>query len=157
MTAKQKRSTSRKGMLPPTYLLSAILVMAVLHFLLPLQQILTFPSRLLGIVPFLIGLTLNLAADGQFKQHMTAVKPSERPTSLITTGVYRVSRNPMYFGFVLILLGIAILTGSLSPLFIVPLFAVLMEVVFIRTEEHIMAVEFGEAWLVYKEQVRRWI
>jgi len=157
MAARESRSASKRGMLPPTYLLLAIVAMTAFHFRLPLRQILPFPWRLLGLLPFLIGLTLNLAADRQFKQQETTVKPFERSTSHITTGVYQISRNPMYLGFVLILLGIGILLGSLSPLLVVPPFGVLLEVVFIRAEERKMAAEFGQAWHIYKEQVRRWI
>jgi protein-S-isoprenylcysteine O-methyltransferase Ste14 len=157
MTAEHEQSTSRESVTPPAYLLFAMLIMAVLHFLLPLRQLVAFPWRFAGIVPLVLGLTLNLAADRLLKQHRTTVKPFEKPTSLVTAGVYQVSGNPMYLGFVLILLGIAILMGFLSPFFIIPLFAMLIEVVFIRTEEHMMDVTFGETWLAYKAKVRRWI
>jgi len=146
-----------KGVQPPAYLLFAIVAMAILRILLPLRRVLASPWRFAGIVPLFLGLTLNLAADRLLKQHQTTVKPFEKPTSLVTTGVYQVSRNPMYLGFVLILLGIAVLMGSLSPFLIVLPFAVLIEVVFIRTEERMMNVTFGENWLVYKARVRRWI
>jgi protein-S-isoprenylcysteine O-methyltransferase Ste14 len=146
-----------KRLQPPTYLLFGILTMAAFDVLLPSRQVVAFPWRFVGIVPLVLGLTLNLAADRLLKQYRTTVKPSDEPTSLVTTGVYQVSRNPMYLGFVLILLGIAILMGSLSPFFIVPPFAVLMDVVFIRTEEHMMDATFGENWLAYKAKVRRWI
>jgi protein-S-isoprenylcysteine O-methyltransferase Ste14 len=157
MGVQQEQAVPKKHILPPTYLLAAIVLMAVLHFLLPLRRVLTFPWRLLGIVPFLVGVALNLAADRQFTRHGTTVKPFERSTSLITTGVYRISRNPMYLGFVLILLGIAVFLGSLSPFFITVVFAVLMDFVFIQTEERMIATEFGEAWLAYKAMVRKWV
>jgi protein-S-isoprenylcysteine O-methyltransferase Ste14 len=142
---------------PPAYLLFAIAATAVLHVLLPLYQIVAFPWRLAGIVPLVLGLALNLAADQLLKQRQTTVKPSEAPAALVTCGVYRISRNPMYLGFVLILVGIAILMGSASPFLAVALFAVLIDVVFIRTEESMMQAAFGDDWLVYRARVRRWI
>ncbi|MBW1910265.1 MAG: isoprenylcysteine carboxylmethyltransferase family protein [Deltaproteobacteria bacterium] len=104
-----------------------------------------------------IGIILNLVADGVFKKLGTTVKPFEESTALITTGVFRISRHPMYVGMVLILIGIAVLMGSLTPYAVIPVFAVLMEVVFIRVEERMLEEKFSEAWLVYKEKVRRWI
>lgn len=146
-----------KGVQPPAYLLFAIVAMAVLHVLLPLRRIVAFPWRLVGLVPLVLGLTLNLAADRLLKQHHTTVKPFEKSAAIVTGGVYQISRNPMYLGFVFILLGVAILMGSLSPFLVVPLFAVLIDPIFIRTEERMMHAAFGKDWLVYKAKVRRWI
>ena len=146
-----------KRMLPPTYLLLSIAAMAALHMLLPLRAVIVFPWRLLGVLPLVLGLALNLMADREFRQHETTVRPFERSTAMITSGVYRVGRNPMYLGFVLILLGVAIFLGSFSPFVVILLFAVLMDVGFIRVEERMMAVEYGEAWLAYKTKVRRWL
>jgi len=67
------------------------------------------------------------------------------------------TRNPMYLGFVCILVGIAILAGRLSP-FIVPiLFAFLMDRLFIRVEEKMLEEQFENEWNSYKNQTRRWI
>jgi protein-S-isoprenylcysteine O-methyltransferase Ste14 len=63
----------------------------------------------------------------------------------------------MYLGFTLMLLGIAIFLGALTPFIVVPIFALTMEYVFIRTEEPMMQETFGDAWQAYKAKVRRWI
>ena len=131
--------------------------MVVLHFVFPESKVIYFRWNLLGVVPLVIGIILNLVADGVFKKLGTTVKPFEESTALITTGVFRISRHPMYVGMVLILIGIAVLMGSLTPYAIIPVFAVLMEIVFIRVEERMLEEKFSEAWLVYKEKVRRWI
>lgn len=148
--------TARK-VLPPTYLLLGIVTMAALHMLLPVRHILVLPWRLLGVLPLVLGLALNLAADRQFKQAKTTVKPFQRSSALVTNGAYRICRHPMYLGFVLILSGIAILTGTLSPFLVVPAFVVLIKVLFIREEERMTAEEFGDAWLGYTARVRRWL
>ena len=96
-------------------------------------------------------------ADSAFHKAGTTVKPFQESTALITDGVFRISRHPMYLGFVMIMVGVALLLGSLTPWLIIPVFAVLMEVIFIRAEEHMLAEKFGSAWLAYKEKVRRWI
>jgi len=143
--------------LPPTYLFVAIVIMVVLHFLFPGTKLITLPWNLLGAVPLVLGIMMNLIADRAFKKVGITVKPYEKSTTLITEGVFRVSRHPMYVGFVLILLGIAIFVGSLTPYIVIVIFAVLMDMVFIRVEERMLEETFGEAWLDYKKHVRRWL
>jgi protein-S-isoprenylcysteine O-methyltransferase Ste14 len=146
-----------KPILPPTYLLIAIVVMVALHFLFPAAIIIRMPWSFVGVIPLAAGVILNLVADRDFKKRQTTVKPFEKSTVLITTGVYRLSRNPMYLGFELILIGLALLLGSLTPLAVVILFPALMESVFIRAEEQMLARQFGQRWIEYNEEVRRWI
>ncbi len=131
--------------------------MAVLHFVFPAAKVIAFPFNLLGIVPLTVGMVLNLMANGVFKKLGTTIKPFGESAALVTSGVFRISRHPMYLGMVLILFGIAVLMGSLMPYAVIPVFAVLMDVVFIRVEEIMLEEKFGEAWLEYKENVRRWI
>jgi protein-S-isoprenylcysteine O-methyltransferase Ste14 len=146
-----------KAILPPTYVLIALIIMLILHFALPVVWIIPLPWDLLGLIPLVAGIALNILADRAFHQAGTTVKPFQESTALITDGVFRVSRHPMYLGFVLILVGVAILLGSLTPWVIIPIFAALMEVVFIRIEERMLAEKFGPTWTAYKEKVRRWI
>lgn len=142
---------------PPVYLFLSIAIMLLLHFLLPWTRVLSFPWKLFGIIPLVLGIVLNLVADKSFKKKKTTVKPLGKSTALITDGVFRFSRHPMYLGFVLILLGIASLLGSLTPYVIVFGFAIFMHIVFINFEEKKLEETFGEAWLQYKKKVRQWI
>ena len=148
---------NKKKILPPTYLFVAIVVMVALHFLFPLAKSIPFPWNLLGLLPFAAGIALNLSADSAFKKNGTTVKPFETSTFLIADGVYRLCRHPMYLGFVLLLAGIALFMGSLSPFAVVILFPFLMEGIFIRTEERMMEETFGDRWREYRRTVRRWI
>jgi protein-S-isoprenylcysteine O-methyltransferase Ste14 len=147
----------RKPVLPPTYVYVAMVVMVALHFLFPVVRIIPVPWDLLGLIPLAAGAVLNVSADSAFRKAKTTVKPFQESAALVTDGVYRISRHPMYLGFVLILLGLAILLGSLTPFFIVPIFAVVMDRVFIVAEERMLAEKFGQAWLDYKARVRRWV
>jgi protein-S-isoprenylcysteine O-methyltransferase Ste14 len=146
-----------RKILPPTYLLVAIILILILHFTLPIGMIIKIPWNLMGVLPLILGLLLNLMADRSFKLNQTMVKPFQVSDKLITDGVYRMSRHPMYLGFVLILVGISILLGSMSPYFVVFAFAIAMEVVFIRMEERMLAERFGEEWDLYRSKVRKWI
>jgi protein-S-isoprenylcysteine O-methyltransferase Ste14 len=146
-----------KKVYPPTYLLVAINLILILHFTIPVAIIVRNPLNLIGLFPLLIGVALNLIADRDFKRSQTTVKPYEESATLLTEGVYRYSRHPMYLGFVLILLGISLLLGSISPYVVVLFFAILMEVVFIRAEEEMINETFQEEWRQYKSKVRKWI
>ena len=81
----------------------------------------------------------------------------EMPTALVTDGLFHHSRNPMYLGFVLVLLGVGLMFGSLTPILVIPVFTAILQLVFIRTEEKMMAEVFGPAWLDYSCKTRRWI
>jgi protein-S-isoprenylcysteine O-methyltransferase Ste14 len=142
---------------PLTYFLIAILLMPALHLLLPLGRIVAFPWRLLGILPLTVGIILNLLADRSFKRRKTTVKPREKPSALVTDGIFRLSRHPMYLGMVLILAGIAILLGSVTPWFILLALVALFQVRFVRMEECMLEQTFGAAYRAYKKRVRRWI
>ena len=94
-----------------------------------------------------------------FKRARTTVNPMkpEAATSLVVAGIYRVTRNPMYLGFLMILLGWAAwLSNALSFLPIL-LFILYMNVFQIRPEERALEALFGSQFAAYKEKVRRWI
>lgn len=146
-----------RKLLPPTYLYLAVALVIMLYILVPGPQIMPSLWRYLGILPLILGGALNVLADQAFKRHKTTVKPFEESTYLVTDGVFRLSRNPMYLGFVLILVGIAMLLGSLTPWIGVVGFPFLMENRFIRTEETMLEARFGDTWLAYKQRTRRWL
>jgi protein-S-isoprenylcysteine O-methyltransferase Ste14 len=132
-------------------------VMVALHCLWPVYSYWTFPVSLLGLVPLAIGIGLNLAADSLFKRHGTTVKPFEEPSSLVTAFPFSISRNPMYLGMVIILIGVALLLGTVSPLIPAIVLPVVIDRRFVRMEERMLAARFGEQWEQYRLQVRRWI
>jgi protein-S-isoprenylcysteine O-methyltransferase Ste14 len=146
-----------KGLNPPAYLLIVILLTVALHFLLPFRELIPSPWRLLGILPLALGIILNVLADRALKRHKTTVRPFEPARVLVTEGVFRVSRHPMYLGMILTIAGVAVLLGSLTPWLILPLLAVLLEAKFIRAEESMLEATFGEAYRGYEKQARRWI
>ena len=142
--------------LPPTYLLIEMIAMLVLHFLFPVVWIVPPVWNLLGLVFLVAGVSMNLIADKAFHQAGTTVKPFEESSTLVTDGIFQISRNPMYLGFVLILGGIAVLLRSLSPILVILAFVALINNSFIKAEEEMLAVKFGSSWEQYKSRTRRW-
>ncbi|MGC1586329.1 MAG: methyltransferase family protein [Rhodomicrobium sp.] len=144
-------------LLPPTYFFAAIVLALAAHFLFPLAAIIPFRWRFAAAVPIAAGVALNLIADRQFKQLGTEVKPFKRSSALVTDGVFKWSRNPMYLGVVLIVCGIAWLEGSLSPWIAAACLALLLDRLFIAREERMLEETFGAAYIRYTLSVRRWL
>jgi len=147
----------KKRSLPPTYFLGAIVLMLVLHFILPIRQLIVAPWRWLALIPVVFGILIELVADRAFKQAQTTVKPFETSTVLVTAGVFRVTRNPMYLGMIFMLLGGWILLGSESSFLPIPMLAILLDRIFIRPEEAMLRETFGEQYDAYWRNTRRWI
>ena len=143
--------------MPPTWMLIAMISMLLLNFTFPLVWIVPPLWNLFGLVFLVSGMALNLIADRAFHQIGTTVKPYQESTSLVTEGVFQISRNPMYLGMVLILIGIGVLLKSLSPFLVITLFAILIDRIYIRVEERMLAEKFGTKWQAYKAQTRRWL
>jgi len=143
--------------MPTSILLVSLLVMLGLHFGVPWLKIIPVPWNVLGVPPLILGIIINILADNALEKAHTTVKPFLESASLVTDSVYSFSRHPMYLGFTLILLGLAVLLRTLSPYFVVLVFIILMELLYIHTEEEMMAHKFGESWQVYEHKVRRWI
>ena len=146
-----------KRVLPPTYLFISILAMVILHWFIPILVIVSYPWNLIGLIPLIAGIVLNIAADAVLKKEQTTVKPFQKSSVLVTTGVYRISRHPMYLGMVIILIGIAILMGTLAPVLVIAIFTILMELVFVRAEEEMLENQFGLTWIIYKNKIRKWV
>lgn len=152
-----QRDGSTTRLLPPAYFVVCLLLIPVLHFGWPGPRWLRYPWTLLGGIPLALGAALNLLADRSFRLHSTTVKPYEESAALITGGVFDISRNPMYVGMTMILAGVALFFGSLTPLLSALFFVVLMERRFIRVEERMLAARFGPAWEGYVRKTRRWL
>ena len=143
--------------LPPAYFFILLFLSIGLHFIFPIKKVIFPPYTYLGFVFIVFGIVLNIWADFLLKKGETTVKPYENPTQLITSGPFRISRNPQYLGFAAILLGIAINHGTLIT-FVSPItFVILMELLFIRFEEKNLKGVFGKKYINYKKKVRRWI
>jgi protein-S-isoprenylcysteine O-methyltransferase Ste14 len=143
--------------MPPTWMLIAMIAMLALHFLMPLVWIISPFWNLTGLVFMGLGLIVSFVADNAFHRARTTVKPFEESAVLVTGGAYRISRNPMYLGMILILIGVAVLLRSLSPFLVILPFAILLERNYIRVEESMLAEKFGAEWEAYKITVDRWL
>ena len=146
-----------KKILPPGYLLISLTLMIITYWLLPGVVIAPGPVRMYGVVFVVLGILLNIAAKKAMKRAQTPVSPFAKTTLLITWGVYSWTRNPMYLGLVLLLVGVSVLMGNLLPMIITLLFALIMHNRFVTLEEKKLAEEFSDRWENYKNRTRRWL
>jgi protein-S-isoprenylcysteine O-methyltransferase Ste14 len=142
---------------PPFWLLLALIASAVLDHALPIAKLLDPHVIWLGLVPLGVGMLLTYKGFGAFRRAGTPVVPFRRSTKLVTSGVYRLTRNPMYLGLTLILAGSAWMRGSVGAFVPLPLLVWILQSSFIRTEERLLEEIFGGEYLSYKSAVRRWL
>lgn len=116
-------------------------------------------STVLAIGLGVIGLGGGIMGVAQFKKAQTTVNPHtpEKSANLVTRGIYQYTRNPMYVGLVLILLGWAFYLSHFLPFVLVPAFIVYMTRFQIQPEERVMMQKFGKDYQAYLVHVRRWI
>ena len=151
---------SSKFVWPPVIYGTATLLSALLAWLVPLAVTPGTDTNVIipiGIAVIVAGVLIVFGATRLFRRAGTPVAPIKPSSALVTGGIYRWTRNPMYLGLSVILLGIGLATGSIW-FFIgmaIAMFAVTK--LAIEKEEIYLADKFGAAYLDYKSRVRRWI
>ena len=105
------------------------------------------------------GLAIDLSALLAFRRHRTTVNPlsPQRASRIVTSGVYRFTRNPMYLGMLLLLTAWAVVQGNAVAFLGLPLFVLYITAFQIQPEERVLSAQFGAPYLQYLQQVRRWI
>lgn len=111
----------------------------------------------LGPVVVAIGLGLMQWAVARFRRHRTAVMPWKPTRAIVADGPFRFSRNPIYLGFAIALIGVGLWCDALAiVLSAVPALWVTNRVI-VRREEAYLTTKFGTAYVAYAQRVRRWL
>jgi protein-S-isoprenylcysteine O-methyltransferase Ste14 len=145
---------------PPLLAAAAVVLGLLLDWLLPayvLRVLLSFPERIvIGIVLIAAGLGLIIAAQLAFREAGTNVEPWKPSLAIVTGGVFRWLRNPMYVGGILILVGLAILLASDWMLVMTIVVALILHIGVVKREERYLEAKFGDAYRRYKAAVPRY-
>lgn len=139
--------------LPPIWLAAFLGIVWVS----PVVEFASGPLRAAGLLCLAFAFVLVVAAVFEFARARTSVIPHQEPTALITTGIFRFSRNPIYLADVLILAGLSLVWGKLLGLILVPALVTLLHRRFIEPEEARLRKAFGEDFEVYEQATRRWL
>ncbi len=142
---------------PPIWLVFGLIAVFVLNEFYPGPRFTSLVGQVVGSVLILSGLALLVYAGGLFRRAGTDLIPFRNVSALVTEGVYRFTRNPMYLGMVAVLLGCAVTVGASMALVVPLVFAVIVEARFIRPEEAMLREVFPEEYPAYCQCVRRWL
>ena len=142
---------------PPLILLGFLLAGSALDWIRPLPLLPAAAQYAIGGVLIAVASAVAFSAIACFLRAGTNV-PTRRPaTALVIVGPYRFSRNPIYVGMILLLLGIGIMVDSLWILALAVPLALVLRYGVIAREERYLEGKFGDAYRAYRARVRRWI
>ncbi|SRR6266498_2309668 len=142
---------------PPVLMLLHIFVAFLLDWLIPFPTAVPAQVKWLGILFVIVGLTLAFLAARQFMRANTTLDPHQSVRTIVTDGPYRFTRNPIYLGFVCMLIGIPLAFGTYWGALLSPIFILLMNNLVIQHEEAYLEKKFRIAYTNYKSHVRRWL
>ena len=143
--------------IPPTYLFISIVIIVIIYFLFPSYKLIKYPFNLIGIIFIISGGMLSGKSAKKLKKHNAPINLEDKSTTVVQDGFFKYSRNPMYLGMMLLLVGLSILSKNILS-FIAPVFCYLIvNFKFISAEEIKMEEALGKEYLDYKSKVRKWI
>ena len=144
---------------PPLQVIITATAMYGVSKTLPMLKFSVTGSKWLSVGLGITGLSVAAMGVTQFKKAQTTVNPKtpENATQLVTSGIYQYTRNPMYVGLVLILLGWALYLSHILTLVLLAVFISYMTRFQILPEERVMTQKFGDKYRAYLARVRRWV
>jgi len=148
----------RKILLPPViFFLCIIGIVGVNYLSVTGLVLISGPVKFIGYAMMVVGIFLPIWGARIFRQHHTNIIPYKNPDRMVTEGPFRLSRNPMYLGMLLTLIGLATLYGTALSFVFPLLYFFVASLYYIPFEEERMIKAFGDDFIAYKAKVRRWI
>ncbi len=154
---QQDHPNINKNIHPPIVALFFIAIAFLLGFFVPLPFTPTTLVRYAGLALAFIGFLVGFAAFNEFGKANTTLDPHGSVKQVVTSGIYRFTRNPIYLGFLLIVIGLPLNSGFYWGVLLAPLFVVTMNRLVIEKEEAYLEKKFREAYTSYRSRVRRWL
>jgi len=159
MVEKQKddRPNINKNIHPPFVALFYIVIALVLRRFVSIPW--AVPALLIniGFALTFIGFLLGVGAFIEFRKARTTLDPHGSVKVVVTQGVYRITRNPIYLGFLLMVIGLPLNLGSYWGLVVSPFFVTTLNQLVIEKEEAYLEKKFKEQYTGYRSSVRRWL
>jgi protein-S-isoprenylcysteine O-methyltransferase Ste14 len=142
---------------PPIVALMFIVIAYFLGRFVPLAFAAPEILRYIGLVLTFVGFLLGIGAFLEFRKARTTLDPHGSARQLVTSGIYRFTRNPIYLGFLLMVIGIPLNSGLYWGIVVAPFYVFLMYRLIIQHEEAYLERKFGKAYTGYTSRVRRWV
>jgi len=142
---------------PPRIAILLLIISLGLWYFSPPNTLLYMPYKLVAGVCIVLGFAGMILAWLQFKRSDAAVCPTAETSQIIMNGMYRYSRNPMYLGMFLILLGTSFIMGTLPSIAAPAVFFLIIDKFFIPYEEAKLLLSLGDSYKEYMLATRRWL
>lgn len=143
--------------LPPILVGGTLLIGVLLNLIAPRPVLPPVPSRIFGVVIFVLSGFLAHSAQRAMQRVGTNIRPDRPSLALATDGPFRFTRNPLYIAALGVYLGIALFVGGLIPLLLIVPVAVLLHWGVVLREERYLEAKFGDRYRDYCRHVRRWV
>ena len=142
---------------PPVVALMFIVIAYFLGRFAPLPFSPPAILRYMGLVLSFVGFLLGIGAFLEFRKARTTLDPHGSAKQLVTSGIYRFTRNPIYMGFLLMIIGLPLNSGLYWGIVLAPFYVFMMNRLIIQHEESYLERKFGKTFTGYTSRVRRWL
>ena len=159
MSDKQKNDHPHinKNIHPPIVALIYIAFSYLLGYFIHIPFAVPVPLRNAGFAMTFVGFLFGVGAFMEFRKAHTTLNPHGTVQALVTNGIYRFTRNPIYLGFLFMVIGLPLNSGYYSGLVVAPFFMTTMSRLVIEREEAYLEKKFKDVYVSYKSSVRRWL
>ena len=157
MAREQDRPNISPMVHPPVVALMFIVIAYFLGRFAPLPFSVPPVLRNIGLALTFVGFLFGIGSFLEFRKARTTLDPHGSSKQVVTSGIYRFTRNPIYLGFLLMVIGLPLNSGLYWGLVMAPFYMLLMNHLVIRHEEAYLEKKFGKAYTSYTSRVRRWL
>jgi protein-S-isoprenylcysteine O-methyltransferase Ste14 len=157
MAKEQDRPNISPMIHPPVIALMFIVIAYFLGRFVPLSFSTPTILRYLGLALTFAGFLLGIGALLEFRKARTTLDPHGSAKQLVTSGIYRFTRNPIYLGFLLMVMGLPLNSGLCWGILLAPFYILMMNRLIIQNEEAYLERKFGNVYSGYTSRVRRWL
>jgi protein-S-isoprenylcysteine O-methyltransferase Ste14 len=157
MSAKQNEDRPDVIAWPPLIFAGCAVAGAIAHFIFPVRVIRYPIALLIGLALAVLSMSVAIWAKRVMEAAGTNVRPDRPALTVVRGGPYRVTRNPMYLSLCLLQLAIGFFLDDWVPLLFTGILALILHFGVILREESYLERKFGEPYLSFKRQVRRWL
>ena len=157
MAKEQDRPNISPMVHPPVVALMFIVIAYFLGRFAPLPFSAPMVLRYIGLALTFVGFLLGISAFLEFRKAHTTLDPHGSAKHLVTSGIYRFTRNPIYLGFLLMVIGLPLNSGLYWGIVLAPFYVYMMNRLIIQHEESHLEKRFGKSYTGYTSRVRRWL
>lgn len=157
MSNEHDHPNTPRNIHPPVVTLLFIVLAYFLARVVPLPFVAPAVVRNLGLFLAFFGFLLGMASLLEFRKARTTLDPHGSSKQIVTSGIYHLSRNPIYLGFLWMVIGVPLTSGLYWGIVLAPLYVIAMNHFVIQHEEAYLEKKFGKAYTSYTTRVRRWL